>query len=439
MDELILDTSATPVVVITRVGGDLRLTGWDQNQIQLESNDEHTLSLNTEAQTGNIVLMAEADCAVRVPRQATLRIQHIGGDAKLKNLEGNTEVNFVSGDLVLRQVGAVNANKVGGDLNAKKVGGSFTFQAGGDVSIRSVVGDVAGTAGADLYLRDIEGHVQATAGSDVVLSLEFGADKVYEIKAGSDALCRLSPQTSAKFTIRSGSEISVDVLGARIEGNSRNKVVTLGSGAAQVTLNAGSDVTLATVTSDPDRMGDFGDSFGSDFGVMAEEFAAQIESQIEIQMSQIEKQIDERLNRMEFHGSGISSEDIAAKVRAEVERAAELARRKSADIRTRIEDKVEAAERKAERAAEKAERHTGQADKRRKTGSFVFKFDNLHPPTPPRPPFPPRPPTPPRAPQPPLPPVSDEERMAVLKMLEQGKISVAQAEKLLAALEGTEK
>jgi hypothetical protein len=33
-------------------------------------------------------------------------------------------------------------------------------------------------------------------------------------------------------------------------------------------------------------------------------------------------------------------------------------------------------------------------------------------------------------------PVSDDERMVILRMVEQGKISVADAEKLLAALEG---
>jgi hypothetical protein len=37
---------------------------------------------------------------------------------------------------------------------------------------------------------------------------------------------------------------------------------------------------------------------------------------------------------------------------------------------------------------------------------------------------------------PPAEPVSDEERMLILRMLEQGKISVADAEQLLAALEG---
>jgi hypothetical protein len=47
---------------------------------------------------------------------------------------------------------------------------------------------------------------------------------------------------------------------------------------------------------------------------------------------------------------------------------------------------------------------------------------------------PPQPPVPPAPPK--RNPVSDEERMLILRMVEQGKISVEQAEKLLAALNG---
>jgi hypothetical protein len=39
-------------------------------------------------------------------------------------------------------------------------------------------------------------------------------------------------------------------------------------------------------------------------------------------------------------------------------------------------------------------------------------------------------------PTPPADPVSDEERMAILKMLQEKKITAEEAEKLLAALEG---
>jgi hypothetical protein len=50
-----------------------------------------------------------------------------------------------------------------------------------------------------------------------------------------------------------------------------------------------------------------------------------------------------------------------------------------------------------------------------------------------RPPVPPIPPVPP---VPPNEPVSDVERLAVLRMLQEKKISLEDAEKLLAALEG---
>ena len=42
----------------------------------------------------------------------------------------------------------------------------------------------------------------------------------------------------------------------------------------------------------------------------------------------------------------------------------------------------------------------------------------------------------PPPPPPPSDPVTDEERMSILRMVEQKKISIAEAEKLLAALEG---
>jgi hypothetical protein len=56
-------------------------------------------------------------------------------------------------------------------------------------------------------------------------------------------------------------------------------------------------------------------------------------------------------------------------------------------------------------------------------------------PIPPRPPMPQRPPRPTR---PLKPQVSDEERMMILRMVDQGKISVDEAEKLLAAMQGEE-
>lgn len=379
MDQIALSTGESPAITVETVGSDLRLSGWDQSQFHAESTSQG--SLHARERDGGIVLRADNDCTVHVPRRAVLKIATVGGDAKVKNVEGSISIERVGGDLTLRQVGGVSVGRVGGDLSAKKVLGSLSAEMiGGDLSARSVDGDVSAKTMADLYLRDVSGGIRATASGDVVLSVGFVVGRVYEVQASGDVVLRVPPNTSAKFVLQSAGDISVDLAAAGVEGNSLQKVVTVGEGAAQVTVKATGDVSLTTQATDPDAMGDFGDHLGREFGVMAEEFAA--------------------------------------RARAAAERAADTARRKGEAARRRAEAKIESAQRRAERMSERAERT------RRKTGSFVLRFDAAHPGQPPAPP---------------VPPVSDEERLAVLKMLEQGKITVAQAEKLLAALEGDEK
>lgn len=418
MDPFVLKTSESPVITLESIGGDLRLSGWDQNQFHAESTDAHTL--RAEERNGGIVAQAAADCVLHVPRRATIKIAGVGGDAKVKNIAGQIDIVQVGGDLILRQVGGVRVGRVGGDLSAKKVDGPLAAQTvSGDFSARGVAGNVTARTMADLYLRDVTGSVSATSTGDAVLSMGFAAGQTYEVQSSGDVVLRVPPDVSAKFTLQSAGDVSVDLPGARIEGNSRQKTVTVGEGAAQVAVRASGDVSLTTVSADPEAMGDFGDHLGREFGVMAEELAAQIESQIESQMAQLEQQLNEQLSHLDLRvGSKVDAERIAARARAAAERAAEVARRKSEAARRRAEAKIEAARHRAERLAERAERG------RRKAGGFVLRFDSARPAQPSTPP---------------APPVSDEERLAVLKMLEQGKITVEQAEKLLAALEGEQK
>jgi hypothetical protein len=89
----------------------------------------------------------------------------------------------------------------------------------------------------------------------------------------------------------------------------------------------------------------------------------------------------------------------------------------------RVQRRVDTAMRRAEekmRSAEHRSMHMGI-----KVGRFGASIE--------RPGIPPIPPMPPR---PPAEPVTDEERLTILKMLQEKKISLQDAEKLLAALDG---
>ena len=177
------------------------------------------------------LLSAGADCAVRAPRQASLKIRQIGGDARLKSLEGPAEIQNTGGSLVLRQTGPLLISHVGGDMSAKKVRGALEIKnAGGNVSARSVSGDFSSeNIGGDLYLRDVSATARARSVSgDVTLNIAFNPGEGYEFQAEGDIRCRIRPGQHARLTIQSGGAIEVEAPGAKVEGDARQKVVTLG-------------------------------------------------------------------------------------------------------------------------------------------------------------------------------------------------------------------
>jgi hypothetical protein len=97
----------------------------------------------------------------------------------------------------------------------------------------------------------------------------------------------------------------------------------------------------------------------------------------------------------------------------------------SRQVEQALGDRVARATKRAEEAARRAERHVERQARRRmglEIGRWNWDFKGA-----------PKPPTPP---EPTSEPVADEERMTILKMLAEKKITAQQAEELLSALEG---
>ncbi|MBK8048872.1 MAG: hypothetical protein IPK16_18170 [Anaerolineales bacterium] len=172
----------------------------------------------------------------------------------------------------------------------------------------------------------------------------------------------------------------------------------MGDGAALLALKANGDITLKGV--DLARFAsDFGVVMGADIemseemGRRAAELSQQISAQVEVQMNAMTRELEQKLDRMG------DNEEMAMRVQERVTSALRRAEEKLADAMRKMEVRTQENEARGRRKGYGA-------------------------PPPPAPPPPKRPST------------TDEERMMVLRMVEQGKISVEQAEKLLAALNG---
>jgi hypothetical protein len=373
-------------IAIKNVPGDLQAVGWDRDELMAKT-DGGLLELAGGGDAISVV--CDADLILYLPREANLTIDSIGGDADLRALTGPASITTVGGDLSLRNVGPMVIANVGGDLSLRGCSGDFLVKnVGADASIRDVQGSTAvDRVGADLYLRNTGGDVAVNAGSDAVLYLQPKDAVKYVINAGSDVLLRLPAQFNAELVLQGGSLESIRVDLPEVEAFQEGRVRTLvvGSGLAKISVTAGDDVVVTSRADEWESMAEF-DGYARDDS---------------------------------FPSGGIPdfSSELHERINQKVQEATIRAMEKSMRAQERAQARADAAIRRAEG---KMRAH----DRRMKAGGvFIGRWKSS--------------PDRPASPAPPNDqPVSDEERLTILRMLQEKKISMEDAEKLLAALEG---
>ena len=384
-----------PVTVsVENVGGDLQIVGWERAEVTAKT-DDNKLEMTVDGET--IHASSDGDLILYVAREASVRVLNVGGDADIRALAGSVEVTNVSGDLQMRNVGAVRIVSVGGDLSMRGCAGAFQANSvGGDASLHEIKGDVDIIVGADLYLRGAEGNVKARVGSDAALYLRPHPGTDVNIQAGSDVLLRLPAKANVELELRGCDDesIRVDLPGVEPVEIGMSRLVVMGSGGARIKATAGSEVIVTSRDEEWGNVAEF-DPLGRDGPFSPGEFPG-LSSDLH---ERISRRVEEATRRA-----------LESSMRAQ-ERSDQVQRRVDAAMR-RAEEKM--------RSAERRSMHMGI-----KVGRFGATIER-----------PSVPPIPSISPRPPAEPVTDEERLTILKMLQERKISLQDAEKLLAALEG---
>ncbi len=298
-------------------------------------------------------------------------------------------IDHASGDLRVMQVkGTLAFNTINGDATLHDVGPATIKAVQGDLSLRDAGGDVQiEVVRGDAKIKRVEGStaINKVAG-DLVASDLGGGLAVGNV--GGDASLQTSLEAGESYAVKAGGDVIL-----RVEG-----------GGGQFALNCKGDLRVRLpmtnwTGNERSATGTYGDgsaqvtlmangdllvlpaSSGVPFDpdVLSEQVEAMIESamsQFETQMSKVQHNLEQRFGKFDKH-----------------------------------------AEKAAERAARSAERAKRRAERAADSWSFTVGR-------------PPAPPTPPSE------PVTDQERLMILKMVEDGKITADQAAQLLSALEG---
>lgn len=375
-------SNVSSAVIVQNIGGDLRLKGRPGGWLVVDGEGAFAEQLG---QGQPYVVRCTGDARITVPDNVTVSVQSVGGDAKLTDLGGAAEVRSVGGDLTVRDVQEVIITSVGGDLRVKRVAGNVVVESvGSDATIREVDGSVrVRNIGSDLYVRNVvEDCLVEQVGSDLLVNIDFVAGREYRFSARSDILCRVQPETNATIILPARTDVRIDVDAEvkRVKEDDQ-QYLTLGEGGAAVYIE---DAEMLRLVGD-------GEDYMVDFGI-------QIEEEVEARLSTLEEKLNQQLEgldeRILAQTARLTSqaERIAERAQRQAERATERFRR---NMDRQMKRKREPGARRATFSAEV----TGASSRRSRE------------------------------------PVTEQERLLILQMVQEKKISIEEAERLLSALD----
>lgn len=408
-------------IVLDNIVGNLQIKGWDHSDILLKTSSATDSPSKTHE--GILHIDSTGNCLLRTPYDTIIRIGMVKGNTRIKMIDGTVHIDRIQGNLALRNVGSTQATVVQGNLLARQIIGDLHID---QVIGNAVVRDVEGECTVDqihgnIELRDAEDDINVNASGNARVRLCMMIGSEYKIKAGGNIICKIPEDASLQAELTSGEDyIALRLPDEKNVINSSRYSFSLGSGAANLMLVAGGKLTVATQEADWEEMDDIEAELDDAFAGISNDFSrqinAQIGAQIESQLEILDSQLDELAESLASEGfSEVEAERIVQRAREDSQQASIRAQEKMRRAQEKLDRKIVAAQRKAELKARAAER------RQRSQPSESWGYSSNMSATA----------------KTPKAPVSDEERLMILRMLEQKKISLEEAEELLAAIESS--
>jgi hypothetical protein len=300
-----------------------------------------------------------------------------GSSLEFKSIGGDASVRGIKGDIELKEIG--------GDMSIRDVGSVAIDIIAADLSVRNATGDLfVKNAHGDVSIREVDGNINLEMVADD-LALR-GVRGNVKVNVTGDVIVYLDPKREGSYSVTAGDDIllvlpprpnvSISMQGDDIVIDLPGIKEDKDSGKRSVVIGDGA-ANISLKAGGNIRVSDKADA-----GEHADEFG--------------------NFAGLNFDWSGFGER-----------------------ISRQVERQVEKATRRAEEAGRRAERHAERHARKWRGKVNVGRWDwNFGPDgviTPPAPP---------------AEPVSEEERMTILKMLQEKKITAAQADELLKALEG---
>ena len=461
--------------------GDLKVSGWDEAYVQVQMDSDAEEDLLVGESPAGLELSARTSCEVWVPANVPVTIRQAMGNMKVRELQAAFKAEQVHGDLRLSNLGEVvvdtaHGNLKAGDLSSLRVvdvvSGDASVKSMESADLQAVQGNlrakaldrlrVAHVAG-ELVVKDVEGPVQAEQvdgsavlkevggmvtidkvagnlvgrdllggvkagkiGGNLVLSGDIGSGCTYQFRTGGNAALKLAEDANASVTLKAGGRVlSTTALAEEVRtGNTLSGI--MGDGGTELAVEAGGNVVLGrghgSWHEDEEELWDEAEDELEPCGIsLGDEISRQVEESLRaINVEEIGRRASESIERamaqmrtkleaIDWERVGHQAEGTMERALGQMQRELDRMSEKAARQQEKMQRMAEQRQRQAERLAERQQRHAARVH------TVAWQSGQPKPAPAPAPSF-------------------DEERLSILTMVEQGQITIQEAETLLDAL-----
>lgn len=194
----------------------------------------------------DVRISASSDCRIFLPSSTQVTVEKVGGDCYVSNLSENVVLGRIGRDLRMRSIQGALVESSGGNCYIQEASDAIEIaRVGGSLSTDKTQSLLVGSVGDRVCLCEISGKVDVRTGADAKIQVSQAPVKEIRVTAGSDIELFLPPDAQCSLNLQSGaSEIFVHAAGQHVESREQRVTLPLGSGGASVSLKTGGQIRV---------------------------------------------------------------------------------------------------------------------------------------------------------------------------------------------------
>lgn len=228
----------------------LFIRSWNEDGVEIRYPSKDYIDI--ENNDGELEIHSRVDCLISAPKELILYLENVRKNCKISGQFQNVTIEYVGGNLEIESLDLGVIEKVGGNLKIGEVSKSITIEkVGGNFAlVKNNGGILCEKIGGDFIANGISGGLDCSVGGNIVLSNTNFVRSSTSLKAGGNIKISYVGAPNFHLEAKSGGGYHIELGKDTFKGIYRTLDHVFGSGEPYVNLRAGGSIKINVKTQD---------------------------------------------------------------------------------------------------------------------------------------------------------------------------------------------